>query len=815
MRQLWKKCWRAYCRRINGAKGSISILLALAVSPLLSLTLLLVESARYQSVVSLMQELTNSAAFSALADYDSYLEERYGLLATGQKNDLESNVDDLMQANVDALGDAVTLNSVSASGSFSLGDTSVLKQKLLEHNELTVPVELALEGLNLQEIIDNLGKAMKVDELNKTVSSLQACADLMNTISTILDKAATAGSKFSEYSTAKATYEGTAFTEFQEAALNYMEKKNAEDTQQAEHDATDGNVLEEVVEDFEESSAESEREEAWEELDEKRNAYKEAATKVQTAYSAAKDAVAGVVKGLNDLPDKVEKAKKACEGNGKETICDTTTYEWLNKIQEQINSQLKSTLTSELTNLANEDIQELEEQIVALRNISEDNIPSEWSQTEISSAYHPLKQDAITQSVIDRLNVMTTVLDGDATTEDAAKEDLSLLLDLLNGLLDVSFLYNGKLDSVVSEDAMFVSSTPNLSDIAGVAAMKNMMQSIQDFGDALDEGGLFKLISSAAKFILALVEFVTAMITWVGKVAVRLFQIIGSLPELYNNVLLYGYGAYNLPNRLSRSPEGRKSSLSGFSYEKIYTMAGGLSGSDSLLGEWNTLTLNSDPGSDDLFKAAYGEYLLAGFYSEQANQTATTFNLYMLRLVLDLGPVLKTVSVGAVAGPVGIAIKVGFLLLEAFIDTIMLVNGQEEYLIKETTYCSPAGFVILQTKGIQLLGLGAKLENKLKTVVENHNGTPTNKGILESDYTDHLLLLLMLSLSPEEYLRRMQNIIQMECAKKYEKDFDFELDQAYTGINGSVQYAMNPLFDLDDLTSGGLFDVKKEFSVGY
>ena len=31
--------------------------------------------------------------------------------------------------------------------------------------------------------------------------------------------------------------------------------------------------------------------------------------------------------------------------------------------------------------------------------------------------------------------------------------------------------------------------------------MKNMMQSIQDFGDALDGGGLFKLISAAAEFI--------------------------------------------------------------------------------------------------------------------------------------------------------------------------------------------------------------------------------------------------------------------------------------------------------------------------
>ena len=200
MRHSWKQFKHFYLRYINGAKGSISLLLALAVSPLLSITLILVESARYQSVIGLMQELTNSAGFSALAEYDSYLEERYGLMAVDQMDaggsNLENDVWSFLNGNTAALGGAVTLNSVSAIGRFSLGDTKVLKQQILENSELTVPVELAMEGLDLQKLVENLSKTLKLDELNKAADSVNSCADVMELIATILENSTVVGDEY-------------------------------------------------------------------------------------------------------------------------------------------------------------------------------------------------------------------------------------------------------------------------------------------------------------------------------------------------------------------------------------------------------------------------------------------------------------------------------------------------------------------------------------------------------------------------------------------------------------------------------------------
>ena len=813
MRNVCKRIKKAYCRCINGTKGSISILLVLAVSPLLSLTLLLVEASRYQSIVGLMQELANSAAFSALAEYDSYLEERYGLLATSQQNDLSGSVDGLLRENVGALGNAVTLNSVSAFGRFSLGETSVLKQQILENAELTVPVELALEQFNLQKLLDNIGKALNVDKLKSTSDALETGADLMENISDLVSSAETAKEKYQEYTTALATYKGTAYTEFKDAALEYIEKKSQAE-QQAEHDATDGNIVEEVVEDFEESSAEDEQQEAWETFEDKRDAYKTATESVKNSYAATKNALSEVVSHIKELPGLLEKAEASSKNNTSDTICDNTTYEWLKKVSERIESQFKNTITDAVVAAAEQEVTQLEEQITAIGAITEDSLPSNWTEAEIQGEYAPLDPTAIGANIATQIGNLITALDGESLATTEITGDLASFVKLINAMMEVSFLFDDDLDAAVRKNVMFVDSTPSMSDTAGVGAMKTMITAIEEFGDALTQNKFLKLISAGITFVDAVIKFIGAMITWVGKAVSRLGQILVGLPQLYNNALLYGYAIYNLPNRLSRD-NGPKKALNGFSYQKIYDMAAGEEETESQASNMNSISLDTNPGDDDLFKAAYVEYLLGGFYSEKANQTAATFNLYMFRLVLDIGPVLKTPSVSSLAGPAGIAIKVCFLLMEAFIDTIMLVNGESEFLLKNTIYCSSAGIGLLGEKGMDMLGLDEGMKTEFEDMMNGYDSVPSESGILKSDYTAHLFLLLMLNISPENYLHRMQNIIQMECAKKYDGSLEFDLSKAYTNINGTVQYTMNPLFDLQGLTNGGLFSANRGYSVGY
>ena len=63
------------------AKGTVTIFLALVTTPLLMFTLMLVESVRYQSEIETMLELMDNASLSTLANYDEFMQKRFGLLS--------------------------------------------------------------------------------------------------------------------------------------------------------------------------------------------------------------------------------------------------------------------------------------------------------------------------------------------------------------------------------------------------------------------------------------------------------------------------------------------------------------------------------------------------------------------------------------------------------------------------------------------------------------------------------------------------------------------------------------------------------------
>lgn len=90
-----------------------------------------------------------------------------------------------------------------------------------------------------------------------------------------------------------------------------------------------------------------------------------------------------------------------------------------------------------------------------------------------------------------------------------------------------------------------------------------------------------------------------------------------------------------------------------------------------------------------------------------------------------------------------------------------------------------------------------------------------DKGIIDATYTEHLLLLMLLSVNQQTYMQRLQNIIQLEAAVKNESDFKFELSKAYTFINTDVAYTLNPMFNLDSLTGNGLFTATSKRYSGY
>ena len=283
---------------------------------------------------------------------------------------------------------------------------------------------------------------------------------------------------------------------------------------------------------------------------------------------------------------------------------------------------------------------------------------------------------------------------------------------------------------------------------------------------------------------------------------------------------MYGSAAYSLPNRTNYD-SGK--TLAGYSYSTIFDMAGGVKRGDAITGSISELsTLTNSSGSDKMFKGAEAEYILVGSTNELMNQSVAFFDLYLFRLVCDLIPVLKNGEVSAMAalaGPGSWVVKLAIALAEPMLDTIILVNSSKssQYISKKTLYLTGSGITLLLQDLTNITGVSQNLKDKIKDsiVAKNGDASAIDKGIIDATYTEHLLLLMLLSVNQQTYMQRLQNIIQLESAVKNESEFTFKLSKAYTYINTDVTYTLNPMFNIDSLTDNGLFTANSNQYSGY
>ena len=105
---------------VKGLRGSISILLCLLLTPFMSIALGLVEYARYQEVLEVTDEIYELTGISVLSGYDTYIHNRFGLLATSQESEFGDNADTLLNHNMKVLGKQVTLENPTFTGKLSL-----------------------------------------------------------------------------------------------------------------------------------------------------------------------------------------------------------------------------------------------------------------------------------------------------------------------------------------------------------------------------------------------------------------------------------------------------------------------------------------------------------------------------------------------------------------------------------------------------------------------------------------------------------------------------------------------------------------------
>lgn len=817
MKHIKQKMKKFFCKYINGTKGVISIFLVLVMLPFSSIALMLVQSARYQHAVELVDELLDCVGLSTIADYDSFMESRFGLLSLAQDSDYSANYQKYLNANVGALDNSFVYSNSSVSGLYPLSDLGVLESQMLEFGEVTVMVEALYKGLDIDSLLKELYKKMGVDEINKIADATTAvsdvagsAADLINAVKSAIEEGKKYKTQISEYKAA-----ANAFYEKSDALIKALESANS--TAEEGDDIYDDDNVKDAVKDLEKA----------------RDTFKREAGEMSASVLSMRSNLDKLFTTLSDISEKLNEAKSSMDDVNGTTLQEkttTTTFEWVLEVVDQVTLALELTVTSTYSTDMLTQSRALDQQKIALGKVvcnkAWDGVDTNKYYIYIASVLDQIKSDfpIITMDSVDGtfVSVMdSTIKDLDKNESSISEEQaasIGKLLDLAAELLKVSAFYDDSLDSNVSTTAFYeYRNDMRFSSAGAILALTTVVQSGQDFVDSLLELNILKAFAELANFLLAIAEFLVSVVAWVVEVAVNVFNLVASGSEIYDTFLMQAYGVYNMPCRTTAT-SGK--GLAGYSYTKVFEMMGGVDNNriTGSMSDLNTLLAANGSGADSGFKGAEVEYLLIGGTNEMLNQAAAFFNLYMLRLVFNLGPILTNSQVATMAGSAtiaGWAVYLAIIIAEPMLDALLLVNGISSYMIKKSVYLTPGGMILLIQTLPQLTGLPDSLKNQIKDVMVAKDGEPKLDGTFKFDYQEHMLILLLLTTDQDTYLRRMRNLIQMEAEEYYKGDLEFSLDDAYTYLEISVDGSLNSMFDMEALTNGGPFEIHRTRIVGY
>lgn len=155
-------------------KGVISLMLVLLLVPFYSVAAILVEVERYKSAVSGLDGAIDSSLMSILSEYDSFLQDRFGLLAIGQsesasaengftgQKSISSTFERYLKQQDTTDSRSFSLSKTEAQGVYPLADLDILKAEIMEYGNMTVPSMMVadLGSGGLQEIISSFQKSV-------------------------------------------------------------------------------------------------------------------------------------------------------------------------------------------------------------------------------------------------------------------------------------------------------------------------------------------------------------------------------------------------------------------------------------------------------------------------------------------------------------------------------------------------------------------------------------------------------------------------------------------------------------------------------
>jgi len=307
----------------------------------------------------------------------------------------------------------------------------------------------------------------------------------------------------------------------------------------------------------------------------------------------------------------------------------------------------------------------------------------------------------------------------------------------------------------------------------------------------------------------------STIVEQIGRLFEFLNNLLGDIPRLLGNKLLIsGYAWYSTSDRTSRTGDNK---LTGANYnmreQKIgIALPGSIGDLQAII---KTLT-TTDGSKEKCFYGAETEYLIWGSTYEIQNQAAAFLAIFASRVLLNVSavctdPEVEAIAnaVGAVSFGIGLVVVYGiYIILESFIDTVLLVNGGSVEFWKTGVYLTIAGlptlvgsfFSVLSSKGKEELKDGIEAEeNRLLEAFGSDNTVPTDgkydlsKNMFNRiQYSEMMFLIMTLFTPQEKILARLSNIMEMEAVEYYSKqslnDGTFDLDKSYTYLRVEADF---------------------------
>lgn len=860
-------------------KGAISLFMAVLMTPFLTIAMVLMDAGRYNSAVSILDEAMGVSAVSTLANCDSYLHERWGLFAIAQNIDINNIYGQYLTDNASIMGESIAIDRIQAKGDYVLSDNAILYNQILEYCKWNAPTKLAANFLNLSDLIKKLEGFGNIGTIFSSITSGVGAIDSTITLVESADEMKKEAKKLEEM---EKNYNND-YDSFSSSIDDLIAALNVPEPEEADFKDEKGNfdsaAYEAAVKEREEN-IESARESAAEARDKYTETigeiitsvenYKKGMDKCTEAAGSIRDNIVSLGSSAYDYMQSVSENKKNLDALQKE-IKDLesdanfdpngTTYQHMKDWEQALSRDVSNEYTkgqlekatvnglktmdagyqetfSKYSEAAFEGYRTgLEALETTVADYSVDSVTENTSSLD-TGTYHSVKfGEYVTEADIETyLEKQKEELIGGSF-----KAIIDGLVSFYNSLVKMSLFYDPSLSAVINMDYYNTNfgGLPGASeDEGGVMAVVNdigsMMSSIKGFSSNLRHLKLLQALKNLKK----LIESIAALLQDLAQFALDICCNIRELFASYDRLYYSTYTTFNLPCRTQVSMKTMTGySLSSASFPDQGISSTGISVFDDLAAAVNAIQSFAQGSGDDLtFSGAELEYILYGSKTEICNQIYTFFALYLLRLLLDIGPVLMNPEVQSLAAastfgyPVVMVIE---LLAEPLADTILLVNGAEVPLIETTIYLTPSGLPVL-LEGLQsIVKFTPDDKEALKTgltgafgaggdsydyqsALNQSKGIQLSKGIqglTKFNYREHCFMLMLLTVTKEQQFARLKNLIQMETTYHYRDSYQFDLRKSYTYLQAEASVHVRQMFP--SLIDSSLLRAERKVYRGY